>query len=457
MQPERAHYAAGDYLTRYPEGDGYQLRIDAPFEKPGWKARSFSPTGQSIFPGTAIEFEGKYYEITFQDYEPGPPMRICYFLNAWEERFPIRVQFHYNKEECRNTALAYRDRLKSNQQRVFLTLLSPLLGMLPAEDQIRIGNKFGMDATRLTFVSGLVQLVPSAFLIIFFLSSVFGKVPLPGPFWIHWIYPAGFYFFAESLMKMLTASKLEEPVGSLILSFPILTARAFLSLLDPARRQKKFEKLEPLSEKERSSLASAEDQLLPSADGETIEVFSMLPKPHWNPRIGIALGGTWYGLVDSEKIKRGNEIHYRFVLKRAPEGTWFAAVIEYSPDEVQQLYKSKRLLDLKTWVDTFAFLWGLLSHGDQTRLEDLYEFDSLKFTRITFVTIAVLSTANLIVSVMNFLGGLGTRFDVLVAIIAAFFLAESIFRWKDWRIGEPSGSVLGAFFRPFARKLLQGP
>src|ERR687891_2834269 len=121
MQKQRVHFAAGDYLTRYPEGHHYKLRIDAPFEKPGWKARSFSPTGQSIFPGTAIEFEGRYYEVVFQDYEQGPTLRICYYLNPWEDHFPIRLQFHYNKEECRNTARAYRNQIKSNRQSALLT------------------------------------------------------------------------------------------------------------------------------------------------------------------------------------------------------------------------------------------------------------------------------------------------------------------------------------------------
>ncbi len=226
IQIHRSHFAAGDYLTRYPAGHNYELRIDAPFEKPGWKSRSFSPVGHSIFPGSAVEFEGKYYEVVFQDYEPGPPVTICYYLNQWDDRFPIRVQFHYNKEECRNTALAYRSRIKSNRQQLLLTLMAPVVGMLPAEDQIKIANRFGMQANQMTFLSAVVLLAPAGFLVLFLVIHFFAKVPLPGPSWIHWIYPSGLYFLAESLLRMLTAGKLEEPIGSVILSLPVLIGRS---------------------------------------------------------------------------------------------------------------------------------------------------------------------------------------------------------------------------------------
>ncbi len=188
-----------------------------------------------------------------------------------------------------------------------------------------------------------------------------------------------------------------------------------------------------------------------------MEIISVLPKPHWNSRVGIAFNAVWYGLIETEKIKRGNDISYRFVLKKAPEGTWFASVIDYNPDEVQILYRNKRRLDLKTWVDTFAVFWGLLSRDDQVRLESLYDFDSLKFTRLTVLSVAVLAFANLSVSLINLMTGLATSLDAWVLIPSGFLLLESFSRWKDLKAGEPSGSILGAVVRPFARKLLQGP
>ena len=459
MQKQRVHFAAGDYLTRYPEGHHYKLRIDAPFEKPGWKARSFSPTGQSIFPGTAIEFEGRYYEVVFQDYEQGPPLRICYYLNPWEEHFPIRLQFHYNKEECRNTARAYRNQIKSNRQSALLTLISPVVGMLPAEDQIRIANRFGIPATRMTFFSAFVLLPPAGYGILFFAANWFGNVPLPGPPSVHWIYPFGFYFFSESLVRMLTATKLEEPVGSLLVSLPVLCWRSIFQLFDPDSSQRNLENLHPTDERQRSLLANARDEIIPAEneEGYDLEVVSVLPKNHWNPRVGIGINGIWYGLVHSEKLKHGKEIRYRFRLRKAPEGTWFSSVIEYNPEEVQLMYRANRRTDLKTWSDTFALFWGLLSREDQERLEDLYDFDSMKFTTVTVVALGILALASLLVSAINLLAGTGTALDVWLLLPSGFLLLESFSRWKDLKAGQPSGSILGVFIRPFARKLLQGP
>src|SRR4029079_15735924 len=96
---ERILFGGEDYLTRYPSNYHYDLRIESPSEKPGWKARSFSVIGQSVFPGSAIEFEGLYYEIVLQDFDSGPPPMTSYYLMRWEDRQAIRTQFHYNEAE----------------------------------------------------------------------------------------------------------------------------------------------------------------------------------------------------------------------------------------------------------------------------------------------------------------------------------------------------------------------
>ena len=457
IETERAPFAGGDYLTRYPSGHSYAFRIDAPFEKPGWKARSFSPAGHAVFPGSTVEFEDKLYEVVFQDYDQGPPLTIRYYLNPWEVRFPIRSQFHYNKRECLHAAALYRNRRTTNRSRTLLAWLAPLIGLLPAEDQIRISNRYSISSTRMTFISALAILPAAGFAILQLTLKLIHGIPLPGPESLHWLYPFGFYFLGECFLRMLTASKLEEPVGSLFVSLPVLTWRAMKQKWDPKAKQKSFEALEPGDSRGREQLSKATDQILPVQEGGYLEVISLLPKPHWNQRVAISLNGAWYGLVKSDRVINGKKVSYRFVLKRAAEGTWFASVLEYDPDEVQILYKEKRRKDLKTWVDTFAFLWGLLNREDQARLEELYEFDALKFTRITVISLFILALANLAVSLINLFAGVGTILDGWLLLIAGIVLLESYSRWKDWKRGEPSGSVFGLFVRPFARRILAGP
>jgi hypothetical protein len=449
---QRNHFAAGDYLTRYPQGNTYDIQIESPFVKPGWKARSFSPTGESIFPGTAIEFEGAYYEIFLQENKSGSPVIISYYLKKWDNRFPIRVQFHYNEQECRNTALAYRNRIKHNRAGLLLTLFSPIVGMLPADVQTGIANQYGLKAMQMTFYSALLLLPPAGFFILRCTMYIFDRVPFPGPDWIHWIYPTGFYFFAESLLRMVSATKLEEASGSLILSLPVYIWRSIQELTHPASRKKASEMMQV----PRTHTGSKLDQIHPLSDGEHVEIVSILPKPHWTSRVGIGWNGVWYGVVETEKLTNGKEIRHRFLLKKAPEGTWFASVIDYSPDEVDVLFRKKVQLDRKTWVDTFAFFWGLMSREDQTTLEELYDFDALKFTKLTIFVIAILAGVNLLVSIINLVAGVGGSLDVWLILPAGFLLLESYSRWQDWKRGEPSGSILGRLVRPFAGRLLKG-
>src|SRR4026207_472659 len=163
MSGDRVAFAAGDFLTRYPPGHHYDLRIESPIGRPAWKPRSFSPIGQSMFPGSAIEFEGIYYEIVFQDYDPGPPEMNSYYLKRWDDTQVIRTQFHYNEEECRKEKISLRERKSTNQKQIVLSLFAPLLGMLPDEDQIRISNRFGISATRMTSLSAFTLLIPGGY------------------------------------------------------------------------------------------------------------------------------------------------------------------------------------------------------------------------------------------------------------------------------------------------------
>jgi hypothetical protein len=458
MTNDRVRFAEGDFLTRYPAGHHYDLRIESPFEKPGWKPRSFSTIGQTMFPGSAIEFEGIYYEIIFQDFIAGPPMMISYDLKRWDDNHVIRTQFHYNEEECRKEANALRERNQSNRLNILLSILSPLIGMLPAEDQIRISNRFGISATHMTSFSALTILLPAGYFMISFIAHVIGQAPLAGPSWFRLFYPLGFYFFTESLLRMLTSMKLEEPIGSLPVAFPVLLWRSIRRSFDSEYRQKQFERLERADEKHQQILANARDEIIEvGSEKHDLEIVSLLPKAHWNARLAIGYNGDWYGLVGSEKLRQGKNVRYRYFLKKASEGTWFANAREYNPEEVQIFYKDQRRTDLKTWVDTFAPLWGLLSRDDQLRLEELYDFDALKFTKLTTFLLGLLGTVNLLICVANIAARTATRLDAWLFLPALFLTLESFSRWLDIRKGEPSGSWFGNIVRPFARKLIQGP
>jgi hypothetical protein len=433
----RKYFAAGDYVTHKPDHASFDLLIETPFEKLGWKARSSSPLG-TTFPGTAIRFEDRYYEVLL--IQNSTPFHH-YYLNPWEDRFPIRVQFPYTPQDCIREMKARRKERRFQQLRVLLLALSPLIGLLPAEMQLSIQNEYGISSIRSTFLSAMLTMIPGGLSVFFLLLSIFAGAYGGQGIQFRNIYFAGCYLFLESLARLYNAFKLEEPMGSLLVCLPVAITQEIFGR-SPQPLQQKIRHV--LNDKIRTVEAKDHD----------LEIISILPKPHWNAMTGIQFEGVWYGLVESQTFQEGSETRYKFLLKKAPDNFIFRTTSFYTRDEIQQLEKRRRRLELGTWVKTFAPFWGLLNKMDQERLEKLYEFDSLKFTLITIVALGALGFFNLLGSGLKVANGTAGQLDHLLLLVALYFFAESVFRWNFWRKGEPSGSALGMLVRPFAMRLM---
>jgi len=453
MEPHRIPFAAGDYLVRYPAGSEFELEIESPIQKPGWQPRQAYGPQNLIFPGSTVEFDGKLFEIARMESKTGTVLGVRYFLKAWEDRFPIRVQFHYTKEECERLELSMRERKQANKINVTILLLAPLFGLLPGEGQLRLEKEYGVSSLRLTFLSAIILLVFGGAGVISLLVSQFGQVyetSVPGNLTLQL---TGCYFFIESMMRLYSSMVQEEPMGTLPVFFVVGTYRMIRRSMDPAVRQQGIE----TQWKGRASLYLDTRDQVSEISGEDyhLEVFSNLPKPHWNMLTGIIYNEIWYGLVDSQIIREEQQSRYRFRLKKAPQGSVFRSTAQYTPDEVGRLYKEERRREMGVWVKTFAPFWGLLEEGEQERLEELYEFDTLKFTHVSLIAIGLLALFNLLASITNLLSGIGTPVDFLLLLLCGYLLVESYQRREKWKAGQPSGSALAVFLRPFSAKLLR--
>ena len=451
----RKHFAAGDSLTRFSSGSQFELCIDSAAEKHDWKPR-VSESHKAVFPGTAIAFEDKYYEVVeIKIQKEEGVSRYCYYLNRWDERFPIRVQFRYSTEECRRLARKARKEARNRQFTALLLVLAPIVGLLPDADQRRIGSSYGITPTRFTFLSSIALLFPGGLALILLLVSMFVPAADAGITVPKSILLLGSYFFLESFLRIYSCMKLEEPMGSLLLSLPVEFFRAIRRTFDPTYQQMRFERME-VKHSRSHPLLNASDQVMEvSGENHDLEIISLLPKPSWTLLTGVNYQGVWYGPVDFQKMQEGETVRYKFLLKKAPEGFVFRTICNYTPEDVRQLYLQQRRRDLGTWVETFAPFWGLLDRGDQTRLKELYDFDGLKYSRWTFLALGALGLTNLIASLANLTAGIGTELDVLLLFPSGYFLLESYTRWKDWKVGQPSGSILGILFRPLAKRLLE--
>jgi hypothetical protein len=336
---------------------------------------------------------------------------------------------------------AHQKEKKSQRLRVLLLALAPLTGLLPAYEQILIQNEMGISGLRLTFISAACTLFIGGLSFIFLVvAALAGAYGVAGPRF-HLFYLGGTYLFFESLLRIYSAFKLEEPMGSLLLWLPVTIAR---QLFWPPKHPAVINK----------QLENDEIRTVEGKDYD-LEIISLLPKPHWNPRTGIQFEGIWYGMINSQILQEGKERRYKFLLKKAPDNYSFRTTSIYTRDEINQLMRQRRRLELSTWVNTFAPLWGLLNRADQERLEALYDFDALKFSFITIVSLTALAFFNAVACIANLMSGRATRLDHILLLPTLYFLVEEVARLISWKKGEPSGSILGVLARPFASRLLQ--
>jgi hypothetical protein len=455
QKPLRQPFAAGDYLTRCVDA-AWALLIDSPMEKPGWQARAAGGVTQAVFPGTAILFEGKYYEVSRIERRPGAVPRYLYYLSPWEETFPIRTQFAYTPQECLRLAADVRRAQQDSKTLLVLHLLTPFVGMLPRSDQLRIANRYGLNPLRTTGVSAVCFLGLGILLVLLTVVLMSDPLALEGVPLLGRLSPLlssvlGLAWVVESILR-LQSIKSDEPMGSFLLSVPIEIARAVRRQFDPADRQRRFEKMETGAA---AVFLAARDDVNALPDGD-LEIVSILPKPNWSPVTGISYGGEWYGCIESDRTGSEKDLRYRFVLRKAPPGSAFRTTCEYTPEEVRDRFLEKRRVDLGTWVSTFAPFWGLLEADEQKRLQELYGFHPLKFTAWTIAALGLLSGANVWASLLNIGAGAGTGADAILLLAAGYFLLESVVRFQRWMKNEPSGSALGVLVRPLAYRLLRG-
>jgi hypothetical protein len=435
-------------LTRLTDPEG-GLRIECRHKKPGWLSRSGA--GKELFPGSTVLFEGRHYEVRNIEQSGSGDFHYSYTLAPWEDRFPIRVQFHYSAEECERLASERSANRSHGVQGLLLRLLMPLAGALPGVDQERLANHFGITAYRMTLFSAWVGFLLGGYAAILTAAAMFGGMAHESNL-AQILRLAGCLLFVESAIRLLSSAKLEEPMGSAFIALPIGILRSIKNAFDPDRRASKREAMQ--SKRDQNLYLNAVDEVKEVSGGDhDLEVISALPKPHWNVLTGILYRDTWFGLIETKKLRTDDTTRYLFLLKRAPDGMVFRSATHYVPEEIQQIYKSMRHDDLGTWSDTFSVFWGLLPQQDQLRLKQEFGFDALKYTKWTIYALTAIGAANLFASAMSILAGLGNPGEVIWLVISGYLLGESFHRWRILQRELPSGSIFGWMFRPFAARL----
>jgi hypothetical protein len=98
---------------------------------------------------------------------------------------------------------------------------------------------------------------------------------------------------------------------------------------------------------------------------------------------------------------------------------------------------------------------ALLTPEEQSRLEERFGFDPVRWGKITAALILLVCGSNALAAAVNAAVGRGTLVDAAWLVGGTLLSIEQIARWRRLRDRRPAGSVLGALVRPLARRLLR--
>jgi hypothetical protein len=207
-----------------------ELELACPLPK-AWTARSDRTLRSAEYPGTAVEWEGRLFEVLGADRTPEGGM--LYRLAPWPEHHAIRRLEHYDEVSEELRAADRRDRSRDDGRRRLAVLLSPLAGLLPADIQKKMERDFGAPALLLTIASAVpLFLVGFLGLVAFLIGNAGGTLDTPG--WITPSLPIALYLFGESALRLASAIAGQEPMGSLPVVLAVTVWRSVSRPKEPA-------------------------------------------------------------------------------------------------------------------------------------------------------------------------------------------------------------------------------
>ncbi|MEA2328084.1 MAG: hypothetical protein QOE68_3043, partial [Thermoanaerobaculia bacterium] len=207
----RANYNAGMQAygsDRVREGDGERLVLLSRIAK-AWTPRAPKTLTSAEFPGTAVLWEERYFEVISADALPQGGVR--YVLEPWLEMHAMRTIDHYDDGHEAERLADHRARLARETNRKSANALPVLAGHLHAGVQEELGRELGIVATRLTIISALGVYALVIALVLWIVSGIMAGTPRPLP-----AYLMTGYFFIETSFRFGIAWLTGRPAGSAI-------------------------------------------------------------------------------------------------------------------------------------------------------------------------------------------------------------------------------------------------
>jgi hypothetical protein len=174
-----------------------------------WTPRAPKTLTTAEFPGTAVLWEERYFEVVAA--EPLPQGGFRYMLEPWQEMHAMRTIDQYDDASEAERVAAYRALLSRETKRKSANVLAVFAGHLPAGVQEEIGRELGVIPTRLTITSALGVYAVTIALVLWIVSGITAHTPRPLGAYI-----ATGYLFIETSFRFGVAWLIGKPAGSAI-------------------------------------------------------------------------------------------------------------------------------------------------------------------------------------------------------------------------------------------------
>src|SRR5258707_7654747 len=129
--------------------DGEQITLLSRLSK-GWTPRVEKTFTSAEFPGTAVLWEEKYFEVVTAE---ALPQGVRYVLEPWLDQHAMRFVDRYDAESEAARIEENRKLIVREKARISANLLGMLTGHLPAIVQNELGREIGVLPARLTLAS----------------------------------------------------------------------------------------------------------------------------------------------------------------------------------------------------------------------------------------------------------------------------------------------------------------
>jgi hypothetical protein len=318
---------------------------------------------RAAFPGTAVVLGPDTFEVLTETELPEDGL-VVYRMRAWPAGEVVRDRVVYGAAFVR-AALAERERAAVRERaRPFRFLLYPVVGLLPEEEQVRIGERLGLYAVTATLVSGLAEafviLLAPVLLARLGPAHAIGAVSTAGAFSLLAL-PALGRAFAAFFLRETGGSAPVVLVYEALRTLGLRAARHDRSVL-PLTRSAFWERL------------SQPDRVSASTDG-TLVYRGLLPHLTWIPSRNMQAGGDyWRATAEPPAFDRGRLLHVYRVEPAAEKEAAKATAANAPTPPAPTAYVDEVMAGVRSeWDDFnqgFAWITSLLSEDRQARAFD---------------------------------------------------------------------------------------